>query len=233
MGTVRLPSGREFFLPDRRAMAIRCAARLSRWVAPGRLGGTRRLSTAPVMSIAGQSRDGKAIYLDSQVSASAREAGGVPFEPTVPVAGDNPDGPARAGCDASLSVRPVWKPALEDSRVRLGGGECVRGGARAGGEPRRRGQQGDCLHIGRDRVEQHGDQGHRPLLRREVRFAFHAATSRVLALTRQRPLSARLLPQRGDGRPRPAAGSGTSSRRRRSTSASSTRAACCSRRASR
>ncbi|EOD40602.1 cysteine desulfurase NFS1 [Emiliania huxleyi CCMP1516] len=44
------------------------AARLSRWVAPGRLGGTRRLSTAPVMSIAGQSRDGKAIYLDSQAT---------------------------------------------------------------------------------------------------------------------------------------------------------------------
>jgi len=50
-------------------MAVRRgAARLSRWVAPGRLGGTRRLSTAPVMSIAGQSRDGKAIYLDSQAT---------------------------------------------------------------------------------------------------------------------------------------------------------------------
>ncbi|EOD10388.1 hypothetical protein EMIHUDRAFT_257726, partial [Emiliania huxleyi CCMP1516] len=59
----------EFFLPDRRAIhTYMAAARLSRWVAPGRLGGTRRLSTAPVMSIAGQSRDGKAIYLDSQAT---------------------------------------------------------------------------------------------------------------------------------------------------------------------
>ena len=100
--------------------------------------------------------------IDSQSWAAAARA--AQSTSTRSVAGDDAPRPAGAGRDAAVHDADVRQPALAHARVGLGVGGRRRGVPRQGGLAHRRRCQGDHLHVRRDRVEQHGDQGRRKLV---------------------------------------------------------------------